>query len=65
MIKKYCSNKTLQQKYRSIILRTAGGTSENGKVPVVFASKDEQIIQIEVDVKDFDGSILSYILVDG
>ena len=43
---------------------TAGGTSENGNIPVIFVA-DESLIQIELDTSEFDGSKLSYIYIDG
>ena len=63
--KKVIPDGTAETGKGSIILRTAGGTSENGNVPVIFESKETQIDQIEIDSKDFDGSKLSFILVDG
>lgn len=49
----------------TMMLSTAGGTSEGGNVPTVFASKNDMLIQIGVDTTGFDGSHLSYIYIDG
>lgn len=49
----------------TMYLATSGGTSENGEVPVVYASSEDLLIQIELDTFDFDGSKLSYIYIDG
>lgn len=45
-------------------IATAGGTSENGNVPVIFVS-DEILLQIGLNTSGFDGTKLSYIYVDG
>lgn len=47
-----------------ITLSTPAGTSENGKVPVLFVSKDDMVIQIGLDAENFDGSKQSFIYVD-
>ncbi|HSQ88697.1 hypothetical protein [Romboutsia sp.] len=49
----------------TIIVSTAGGTSEDGNIPVVFAEEDLVLEQIGLDAEDFDGSKLSYIYIDG
>ncbi len=49
----------------SIIIATAGGTSENGNVPVIYESADTMLDQIELDSTEFDGSKLSFIYIDG
>lgn len=49
----------------SIVVSTPSGTSEDGNVPTLFSEKDDQLIQIGLDVSDFDGSKLSYVYVDG
>lgn len=46
-------------------LATAGGTSENGNVPVVYAAADTSLLQIGLNASDFNGSNLSYIYIDG
>lgn len=48
----------------TMYIATAGGTSENGNVPVVFVS-DEILLQIGLNTSAFDGSKLSFIYVDG
>lgn len=48
----------------TMYISTAGGTSENGNVPVVFVS-DEILLQIGLNTSAFDGSKLSFIYVDG
>ena len=45
-------------------LSTAGGTSEDGNIPVIFV-EDEILIQIGINTSSFDGSKLSYIYIDG
>lgn len=47
------------------ILSTAGGTSENGNIPVLYVEKDAIIIQIGIETSNFDGNKLSYIFIDG
>jgi len=49
----------------TILLSTAGGTSEDGNIPAVFAEKDLMLEQIGLDAENFDGSKLSYIYIDG
>ena len=49
----------------TMYISTPAGTSENGAVPVLFASDEDILIQIGLDTSDFDGSHLSYIYVDG
>ena len=49
----------------SIILNTAGGTTENGNIPVIFVSSDKLLTQIEIDSSGFDETKLSYIYIDG
>lgn len=49
----------------SITIVTAGGTSENGNVPVIFVSADTSLTQIELDSSEFDGSKLAFIYIDG
>lgn len=46
-------------------ISTAAGTSENGNVPVLYASKDESLIQIGYTSSEMNGNSLSYIYVDG
>ncbi|BDR64406.1 hypothetical protein K144316041_13300 [Clostridium tetani] len=48
-----------------IEISTPAGTSENGNIPSLFTSKDDQVVQIALNSEDFDGSKLSYIFVDG
>ncbi|MGZ0879428.1 hypothetical protein ACWZQY_026035 [Priestia megaterium] len=47
-----------------ITLSTPAGTSENGKAPVLFVSKDDMVIQIGLDAENFDGSKQSFVYVD-
>lgn len=51
----------------TMFISTDGGTSENGNVPVIYADEDSSttIMQIGLETEGFDGSILSYIYVDG
>lgn len=49
----------------TMYISTPGGTSEDGSVPVIYASKDDIFKQIDVNTRDFDGSLLSYVYVDG
>ncbi len=46
-------------------IATAGGTSENGNIPVVYVPEDILLEQIEVDSEGMDGTLLSYIYIDG
>ncbi|MFP7486441.1 hypothetical protein SFC65_19945 [Priestia filamentosa] len=48
----------------TMVLTTDGGTSENGKAPVVFANDSDLLIQIGLDVTKFDGSKQSFIYID-
>jgi len=47
-----------------IVLTSDSGSSENGNVPVVFASSDDILIQLGLDAMDFDGSKQSFIYID-
>lgn len=49
----------------TMYLSTAGGTSEDGNVPVLYVEADTMLQQIGLDSEGMDGSILSYIYVDG
>lgn len=49
----------------TMYLNTAGGTSENGNVPVLFESSDIVTDQMDVNTSDFDNTKLSYIYIDG
>lgn len=49
----------------SIFVSTPSGTSENNSVPIIYVSKDTSLTQIGLDANNFDGSKLSYILIDG
>lgn len=48
-----------------VYISTAGGTSEDGNVPVIYAEKDTILMQIGLNAFDFNGGSLSYIYVDG
>jgi ABC-type Fe3+-hydroxamate transport system substrate-binding protein len=49
----------------TIVISTPSGTSENGNVPYFFCGDGPALIQMGIRVRDFDGSKLSYIYVDG
>lgn len=49
----------------TMYLNTAGGTSENGNIPVLFESSDIVTDQMDVNTSDFDNTKLSYIYIDG
>lgn len=51
----------------TMFISTDGGTSEDGNIPVIYADEDASttIMQIGLETEGFDGSILSYIYVDG
>lgn len=49
----------------TMYISTPSGTSEGGNIPVIFANKNGALIQIGIDTRDFDGSKLSYVYVDG
>ena len=44
---------------------TAGGTSENGNVPVIYAEPDIIVMQIGLNAWDFNGNALSFVYIDG
>lgn len=46
-------------------LSTAGGTTEDGNIPVVSASSDMQIKQIGINANGYDGSMMAYVYIDG
>lgn len=48
-----------------ITLYTAGGNSENGNTPVIYAGAEDTLIQLSLGSRDFDGSKLSFIYIDG
>lgn len=48
-----------------ITLYTAGGNSENGNIPVIYAGAEDTLIQLSLGSRDFDGSKLSFIYIDG
>ncbi|WP_312694123.1 hypothetical protein [Caproiciproducens sp.] len=50
----------------TLVIATEGGTSENGKTPVIFLDSGEShSYAIGIHVRDFDGSKLSYVYADG
>nr|DAJ00225.1 MAG TPA: protein of unknown function (DUF4969) [Caudoviricetes sp.] len=49
----------------TMYLSTAGGTTEDGNVPVVSASSDTQIKQIGINAHGYDGTMMAYIYIDG
>lgn len=46
-------------------LTTPSGTSEDGNIPVIYAEKSLEEMQIGLNAWDFNGSALSYVYVDG
>ncbi len=44
---------------------TAGGNSESGNVPVVYAAADTSLLQIGYETTGMNGGSLSYIYIDG
>lgn len=48
----------------TVYVSTAGGTSEDGNIPVIYAEKDS-VKQIGLNAWDFNGGALSYVYVDG
>lgn len=48
-----------------VYLSTAGGTTEDGNIPVVGASSDTVIKQIGINAKGYDGTMMAYIYIDG
>lgn len=49
----------------SFMIVCAGGSTENGNVPVEYLAPDTAISQIGYDASNFDGSKLSYIYING
>lgn len=49
----------------SVQIATPSGTSENGQVPFIYADKDTMLTQIGLNSSEFDGSKLSYLIIDG
>lgn len=49
----------------TVYISTAGGTSENGNVPVIYSEPGTMLMQIGIDSTDFNGGSLSYIYIDG
>ena len=49
----------------TVYIATAGGTSEDGNIPVIYEKKDTSIKQIGFDAWDFNGKALSFIYIDG
>ena len=44
---------------------TPGGTSADGNIPVIYGQKDTIIYQLGISSEGMDGSLLSYIYIDG
>lgn len=44
---------------------TAGGNSESGNVPVVYAAADTSLLQIGYETTGMNGGSLSYVYIDG
>lgn len=49
----------------TMYIATPSGTSENGEIPVIYVQDDILSEQISLYAEDFDGSLISYIYVDG
>ena len=49
----------------TVYLSTAGGTTEDGNIPVVGASSATVIKQIGINAKGYDGTMMAYIYIDG
>lgn len=49
----------------TVYIATAGGTSENGNVPVIYAAKDLILTHIGLTTWDFNGGALSFVYIDG
>lgn len=48
----------------SVYIACAGGTSENGNIPVIYSEKDQVLIQIGLNSTGFNGAALSFIYID-
>lgn len=48
-----------------VYLSTAGGTTEDGTIPVIYCAPDTIIKQIGINSSGYDGSMLTYIYIDG
>lgn len=49
----------------TIYISTPGGTSEDGNTPVIYVSGDTSMEQIGLNSREYDGSMLCYIYIDG
>ena len=49
----------------TVYVATAGGTSEDGNIPVIYVANDTIMTQIGLDAWDFNGGALSFIYIDG
>lgn len=49
----------------TMYIATPSGTSENGEIPVIYVQDDIISEQISLYTEGFDGSLISYIYVDG
>lgn len=48
----------------SIVISTPSGTSEEGNVPTLFVGDDDALIQIGIDLANFDGSKETFIYIN-
>lgn len=49
----------------TVYMACAGGTTEEGNIPVIYAAKDTWLMQVGLDAWGFNGEALSYIYIDG
>lgn len=49
----------------TMYVKTAGGTSEDGNAPVLYAAPDTILTQIGISTRDYDGNHLTFVYVDG
>lgn len=49
----------------TMYIATPSGTSEKGNIPVLFLDKNEISVDIGISARNFDGTRLSYIYIDG
>lgn len=49
----------------TLYLENESGTTENGDPIVIYDGGDTQLMQIDLNTNDFDGSKLTYVYVDG
>ena len=49
----------------TVYIATAGGTSEDGNIPVIYVANDTIMTQIGLNAWDFNGAALSFIYING